>query len=220
MTGNKTTYKLATSTRTTGISAQNLREQGLVPVELYSHKEDNIHLQVKANEFIKVFVAAGESALIDLKIDDKDAGKILVKDIQLDPVKDKIIHADFYKININEKLTADIPLVFTGLAPAVKELGGILVKQVDSVHTQCLPADLVHEIAVDLSGLATFNDSILIKDLQLPEGIEILNDLTVLVASVTEPRKIEDEAPVEAENETATTGEDKSAVVGETEKSE
>ena len=191
MTANNT-YSLTSEKREQSEKAGSLRSQGFVPVELYSKNEENMHLKVKIIDFTKIFSEAGESALIDLKLDDKDLGKILIKEVQLDPIKDVIIHADLYKINMKEKITTEIPLLFEGVAPAVKEMGGVLVKQIDKIHVQCLPSDLVHEIKVDLSILATFDEAILIKDLKLPEGIEVLNDETVLVANVAEPRKIEE----------------------------
>ncbi len=198
MTGNKTTHKLTATKREDVDSANSLRSSGFVPLELYGKNEKNVHLKAKLTDFTKIFSSAGESSLIDLVIDKDDTGKILIKATQIDPIKDTIIHADLYKINMKEKITTEIPLAFTGTALAVKEHGGILVKQVDSVHVQCLPGDLVHEILVDLSSLVSFDESILIKDLKLPEGIEVLNDDTVLVANVAEPRKIEEiEVPVE-----------------------
>ncbi len=191
------TYLLTAENREASDSADSLRIAGFIPVELYGKNEENLHLKVKATDFAKIFAVAGESALIDLKIGDNDFGKILIKDVQINPLKDNIIHADLYKINMKEKITTEIPLVFEGVAPAVKEMGGVLVKQVDKVHVQCLPSDLVHEIKVDLNILDTFDKAVLIKDLVLPDGIEVLNDETVLVVSVAEPRKVE-EAIVEA----------------------
>ena len=209
MTDKNTTYKLSAVKREDAVSANALRSGGFVPLELYGNKEENVHLKAKANEFTKLFNQAGESALIDLVVDDVEVGKILVKAIQTDAVKDNIIHADLYKINMNEKITTEIPLSFEGMAPAVKEHGGILVKQVDSVHVQCLPGDLVHEIIVDLAVLVSFDESISIKDLKLPEGIEVLNDETVMIANVAEPRKIEVDVPVVTETEEGEEGEAK-----------
>ncbi|MGB0757212.1 MAG: 50S ribosomal protein L25 [Patescibacteria group bacterium] len=204
MTGQ--TYSLETTTRDTSIDATKVREQKNVPLVLYGRGEENLHIVAGAQPFSRVASEAGESALIDLKIDGKDVGKVLIKDIQRHPVKDHIIHADLYKIDMNQKLTTEIPLSFVGVAPAVKELGGIMVKHLDSVEVSCLPGDLVAQIEVDVSNLVDFTSSVLVSDLKLPEGIEVLNDSTVSVLNVSEPRKVEEiEKPSEetAEGEQA-----------------
>lgn len=192
-----TTYRFDAATRSEDRVAD-IRKQGFIPVVLYGNKKPAEHLQIKATVFDKVFHKAGESSLIELFVDGQSQGNVLVKDIQYEPVKHTIIHADLYRVDMAQKVTTDIPLVFVGVAPAVKELNGILVTQLDKIEVECLPQDLVSEIEVDISGLKEFTDSILIKDIVLPSGIESLQDETISVISISEPRKAEEEKSDEA----------------------
>lgn len=163
-----------------------IRATGYLPAVLYGKGIVNQHLTISYPNFLKVYRSAGESSLVDLSIQDQSVVKVLVHDVSYDLRTGKIIHADFYQVNMAEKLNATIPLVFIGEPKAVKELNGILVKNVSEVEVRCLPGDLVHEITVDLSPLATFEDTICIKDLTVPKGIEIHEQPDVIVATVTE----------------------------------
>lgn len=169
-----------------------LVQQGYVPAELYGHGMTNQHLKIPYNDFAGVFTSAGESALVDVVVDDQKPVKVLIKEVQIDPVKDTFVHADLYHIRMDEEITTDIPLYFVGESPAVKEKGGILVKHTDKIEVRCLPKDLVHEIEVDITLLKEFGDAFLVEDLVIPKGIHILVDGKVNVISVAEPRKMEE----------------------------
>ena len=139
--------------------------------------------------------------------------KVLINDIQRHPLSGQIIHIDFYKVKMTEKLTTDIPLVFVGESKAVKELGGILVKTLDHVKVECLPQDLVHELTVDLSSINTFDDAIHVSDLSLPSGLKVLTHGEEAIARVQPPRTEEEfKADLEGQIET---GDKEAAVVGE-----
>src|SRR3990167_2875239 len=106
-----------------GRSQNSLRKDGFLPSVIYGHNFKPLPIQIKYSDFEKVFKKAGESTLINLKINDKEEPAV-IKDIQKDPVSDKIIHADFYKVNLKEKIKAKIPLVLIGESEAVRA-GGI-----------------------------------------------------------------------------------------------
>ena len=201
--------------------ASSIRENGYLPVILYgSELKENINLKVKDLDFKKAFELAGESTLIDLSIDGGESTKVIIKDIQNDPIKDSIIHADLYKVNMKEKIEVEIPLNFINEAPAVKELGGTLVKNMETVDAKCLPGDLVDHLDVDLSVLKTFDDSFKLKHLSVPGNIELLEDGESSIASVLETKEevIEEPTPEEAteavEGEEKREGEDESKVEG------
>ena len=109
---------------------------------------------------------AGRSVLIDLEIDGEKR-KVLIHDFQKHPLTNRFIHIDFYQVKMDEEIEANVEIVFVGEAPAVKELGGVLLKTMDEVLVRCLPADLPKEIKVDLSTLKTFDDRIFVKDLNI-----------------------------------------------------
>lgn len=161
---------------------------------LYGKGVTNQSLKIKRLAFEKVFAAAGESNLIDLDYGDGGA-KVLVKDVQHDVLKHVPTHVDFYQVNMKEKITTEIPLHFNGEAKAVRELGGMLMKEVHGIEVECLPGDLVDHIEVDISSLNTFDDVIRISDLALPKGFRLLhNNPEDVVAMVVEP-KAEEPAP-------------------------
>jgi len=130
--------------------------------------------------------------------------------VQKDPLKATIIHIDLYQVDMNKKITTEIPLHFIGESEAVKELGAVLVKTIDSVEVECLPGDLVNHIDVDLSVLKNFHDAIKTNDLKLPAGMKLVNETNDIVANVIEPKAEVEEVPVEevpVEGEGAEAGE-------------
>lgn len=173
-----------------------LRKGGFIPACLYGPGSKNDIFKVKKSDFDKVFAVAGESHLIDLSVGTAAPVKVIVKDTQRDSLSGNIIHADFYKVDMTKKITTEIPLHFIGASKAVKEFGGILVKEMEEVKVKCLAKDLVDNITVDLSVLENLNDSIRMHQLALPAGMEFVShtDEVVVMVSVL---KVEVEKPVE-----------------------
>jgi large subunit ribosomal protein L25 len=190
-----TDFKLKAEEKTE--KANKARSMGFVPAVVYGKKFEPASIKIDSTEFAKVFKEAGTSNLIELHLGDKKF-KVLVNDYQLDPIKGIVLHVDFLKVNMKEKIHAEIPLEFVGDSPAVINLEGSLITPVDSIEVECLPGDLVSEINVDLSILDDFEKNIKISDLVVPEGIEILSDLEEIIAFVQEPRSEEE---MEALNE-------------------
>lgn len=176
------------------------KESGRVPAVVYGHKVKNILIGVDEKEFGKVFKVAGESSLIELKIEgEKEKRAVLVHELQIDPVTDKIIHADFLQISLKEEVQVKVPLVFGGVSLAVKDLGGTLVKNISELEVKALPQNLPHEIKVLIDGLDTFEKRILVRDLKLPEGVKTSLSPDEIVASVAEPEKVDEELAKEIE---------------------
>lgn len=177
-----------------------MRRAGYLPAVLYGHNIPAQTLAVLARQFDKVYKQAGASTLIDLRIDGKDAIKVIIQEVAPHHLTLKPIHIDFYQVSMTEKLKVKVVLKFIGEPPAVKELGGVLLKNLQEVEVECLPSDLVSEIEVDLSGLKTFEDNIKIKDLRIPKGITILNHSEDSVVFVQPPR-VEEEVVAPSETE-------------------
>jgi len=152
------------------------RAAGFLPAVLYGANLDTVSLNLEYNTFAKFLNKVGYSNLIDLAVDDKDAGKILIHEVQYDPVTDNIIHVDFKRIEMDKEIETTIVLNFINESPAVKEQGGTLVTNINEVTVKCLPKDLVSDIEVDLSVLGTFDDIIRVKDIKLPSGIILVSD--------------------------------------------
>jgi len=195
---------LAKAREVVGKKVESLRKQSLLPAVLYGPKIKSQPLNVDLKEFEKVYKEAGESTLIKLKIKDEKLKskefRVLIHDIQRDPLTEKIIHVDFYQPRLEEEVEVTLPLIFEGEAPAVREQGGTLVKIISEIEVRALPKNLPKEIKVDVSVLKTFEDNIKISDLKLPEGVKILKEPDEIVASVAPPEEEElAEKPVEKE---------------------
>ncbi len=174
-----------------------LFEEGLIPAEIYGHGFENIHASVALKDFKNILKEAGESSLITVSVG-KDSFPAIVYDVQKDVLGDNIIHIDFYRVRMDEKIKATVPLIFVGEAPAVKEKGGVLVKSVEEVEIESLPGDLPHQLEADLSVLSELHQSLHIRDIKVPKGVKILVEPEMGIATVTEQQKEEVvETPVE-----------------------
>lgn len=174
-----------------GKKVKKLRNEDVIPAVVYGHEIKPRNLSVNYLEFSKVFEQAGESSLIELEIGDKKAN-VLVNEIQTEPLSGKFSHVDFFQVNMKEEVETEIPLEFVGESPAVKELGGILVKSLDEIKVKCLPADLPDNFEINIAKLATFDDVIAVKNLEVSDKIEIMDDPETIIASVQEPRSEEE----------------------------
>ena len=185
--------KLSASLRTeVGRAVKKLRVSGKIPAVLYGRGVDNINMTFERKEFEKIYKEAGSATIVTLNIDDQTPVKTLIFEPQYDPITDKIIHVDLYKVNMKEEIHTEIPLEFINESPAVRDLEGNLIISKDAVEVKCLPDKLVSEINVDISVLKTFEDSIKIADLVIPEGIELLAEPDEIVAQVSAPRTEEE----------------------------
>lgn len=187
------TLTLSVTTREiAGKQLNSSRKSGLIPAVLYGHGIEPKMYWVGSVEFGKIFRAAGESTIFSLSSGKGAKKNVLIHDVQTDPISNRISHVDFYEVHMDEALEADVPLEFVGEAPAVRELGGIFVKTLEQVAVKCLPKDLPHSIAVDLSKLATFDDQIKVSDLSLGKDVEILTEADTVLALVEAPRTAAD----------------------------
>jgi len=166
------------------------RKEGKMPAVLYGSKQKTTPIFVNFGEFNKVWKQAGESSVVELMEDGKKkVADVMITDNATDARKGDFIHADFYAVDMNKPIEASITLVFTGVAPAVKDLGGVLVKVMHEVEVEALPADLPHELNVDISALVTFDSQLMVKDIVLPKGVKALAKEDEIVALVSEHKE-------------------------------
>ena len=169
-----------------GKAVKALGREGFIPAELYGHGIANLHLSVKRRDFEKVFRDAGESTVIHLVVG-SEKRPALVHDIQKNYLTDEIIHIDFYQVRMDEKIKTHVPLEFIGESPAVKERGGILNKTFSEIEIEALPGDLPHHLEVDLSRLRDLNESIYVKDLEIPRNVKVLVEPETVLVTVAPP---------------------------------
>ncbi len=187
-----------------GKKVKNLRKEGVVPANLFGKDIKSKALQVAEKDFRKVFKEAGETGLINVKAE-KETYPALIHNVQLDPKTDSILHVDFHKVNPKEKITTNVPIVLEGEAPAEKTGVGLILQTINELEVESLPADIPHEIKVNISKLEEVGQSIHVKDLALDrDKVEIKNDpegavVTVQTAEMKE--EIVEEAPAPEEVE-------------------
>jgi len=196
--------KLQATPRTViGKQVKQLRRAGLLPGIIYGSSIEPLAVQFDAREARSIANQAGSSSLINVYV----AGiptpySVIIRDVQWDYLKRVLIHLDLQALSMTEKVRIQISINLMGAAAAVEELGGVLLHLVNEVEVECLPSALVPAIDVDISELTQIGDSISVKDIVVPEGIEILTDAeetVVQISAVVEEVEEEEELAVEAE---------------------
>jgi len=191
--------QLAASSRTvTGKAVAHLRRDGLLPAVVYGRGTDSESLSLDAHEFDLLRRHTGASTLIDLSVDGGGSRPVLVHNVQIHPVNRKPLHVDLFAVRMTEELTVEVPLAGTGTALAADN-GGTLVHPVSSVKVRALPANLPDVLTYDLSPLVSFDETVTVADIDVPEGVTIQADPTEVIARVLPPRV--EEVPVVAEEE-------------------
>jgi len=168
--------------------ARKLRVKGLLPAIFYGPRSKAIPLVIDAKEFAKTLqTEAGENVLIDLDIlkDNQSARKVvMVKDLQIDPLKRITLHADFYEVAMDEIVTVEVPIHLVGKPEGIK-MGGILEQVRRVIQIQCLPADIPKSIDVEVSSLK-IGDSVHVQEIKV-EKAKILADTNFTIATVVPP---------------------------------
>ena len=169
-----------------GKRVKTIRKQGLVPITVYGPKTDPVSLQVPYRELELILRDAGGTNLIDVNVDGKTTHTAIARDVQRDVIKGAIIHVDFYAVDATTTIRADIPIYLVGISPAVEAREGILLTGANNVTVETLPAKLTNQIEVDLSKLKAIGDSITIGDLDLGEGVVIINEPEEMIARISQ----------------------------------
>jgi len=191
-------------------------KEGYIPAELYGKGIENIHVAVNQKEFTDVLKAAGESTIIELVLErenkKEEVHPVLIYETQRHYLSHQPIHIDFYQVQKGQKIKTHIPIEFVGESPAVKNLGGVLVKNMDEVEVEALPQDLPRSFIVDITKLDAIDSKICIKDLNLPATIKTSAAPETAIVLVVPPREEEVvSAPAESISEIKIETEEKKA---------
>lgn len=181
-------------------STKKVRKEGGIPSVLYGMKEQSVPLKMDAKTFIKMLShLEGKHPIVKLEIEG-DAhldSPALIKEIQRDPVNNSIIHVDFQKIRLDQKIHTSVPVVIVGQSEGVK-MGGVLDHQLRELEIECLALQVPAHIEIDVTNL-TLGHSIHVSDITPPEGVKILTDPDRVVVSIHVPRTLEAKAATEEE---------------------
>jgi large subunit ribosomal protein L25 len=184
----------ATKREVLGKESKSLKNDGQMPAVVYGPKYASTPITLNARDFERAFKVAGESSIVELTGLGATV-QALIHEVDVDPVTSALRHADFYAIEKGAKVEVAVPLVFTGESAAVKA-GANLVKVMHELEIEAAPADLPHDIEVDISVLAAIGDQIHVRDLKLPKGVEAKVDADEVVALTQEIVEEKEEAPV------------------------
>lgn len=188
---------LTVEPRDSKIKPETLREAGKMPVVFYGPKQKSTSATVSMVDFIKVYKKAGESSIVILK-EGNNEHEALIHDLDVHPVTGAPRHADFYVIEKGKKVKVNIPLIFEGVSPAVKDKAAILIKVARELEIEAAPKDLPRELKVDISSLVEFSSTIMAKDIKLPAGVTLVSGMEEIVASVSEAKEeVEEVKPID-----------------------
>jgi large subunit ribosomal protein L25 len=177
---------LAEARSVIGKQVKSLRRQGKLPAVIYGHHLSPLPISLDLHEASRILPTITSSQLITIRLG-KDSHTVLVREKQRHPVQGTVLHVDFLAVSMSEKLKANVQIELDGEAPAVKDFGAVLVSGIEEIEVECLPKDLPEKLIVDISKLANIGDAIHVKDLVVPDGVEILTDPDEVVVLVTQP---------------------------------
>ena len=192
-------FKLTAEKRKiTGKQVKKLRREGILPANVYGKDIKSQSLQLPQTEFDKVFEEAGETGVIDLSIGN-DTIPVLIHNIHKDYRK-QVIHADFFKVNLKEKVSTMVPIEIVGEPIAVTEKIGLLMEITKEVEVEALPTELPEKIELNVQHLANIDDQITVANLVKPTGVEILTDPNLTVVKIAElvSKEAQEDAAAEA----------------------
>jgi len=198
---------LAAETRDVlGKKVAHLRHAGRLPAVVFGHGQESVPVSVDAHDFELLRRRIAGSTLVDVSIDGRKPHPVLVQRVQISPVTRRMLHAELFLVRMTEEVTMDIPVVTTGEAPAVFDLGGTLLHALESVRVRALPGNLPERFEVPVDALVDFEMSVHVRDLVVPADVTLLTDPDEMVVRVLAPR-VEAAVVVEAvEGEAAEPG--------------
>lgn len=180
-------------------SAKKLRKEKLVPGIVYSKGDETRHVQVDQIDFIKVFRIVGTSSLMELEVDG-EVLPVIVKTVQRDPVKGDVIHIDFQKLDMKQKIKITVPVHLLH-RDSIKIQPSVLMQMLDTIEIECLPGDIPESVGIDVSGM-DFETPLYVKDLDImnEEHVEVLTDPGSIICTLNEPTMEEEEEEEEVED--------------------
>ncbi len=172
-----------------GKKVRQLRRQGRLPANVYGRGIDSRAIDIDAREFARTIKSAGLRAMIELSVDgEKDPRYVILRGMARSGGTGEPIHVDFFQVDPNIPIQANVPIRLVGEAPAVRDLAGTLLPGLDVVAVRCLPLAIPDSMPVDLSGLNSFDMTLTVANIEPMDGVEILTDPAIVVATVNPPR--------------------------------
>jgi large subunit ribosomal protein L25 len=187
-----------------GKQLKQLRDANLTPAVIYNSKGESISVVVDKGTAVQLYKTATPTTILDIELDSKSK-KAIVKDYDINPRTDQILHVSFFEVDPKATMDFAVPFTLDGVSPAVKNNIGILVQIADSIDVRCKLENLIPEIKIDVTELEHPGQTITMEDIKLPDGLELIHEdnATMPIATITQLQKIEviEEEPEEDEEE-------------------
>ena len=196
------TLELAVDVREAlGKKARFLRRQGMTPANIYGRNLDSVALQLQTADLINALTQGGRNAVLAVKVNgEKEPRPAVIRDVQLHPVTDHIVHVDFLQVDITRSITSDVPVVLVGESPLPKT-STVISQTLGSIQVSGLPMDIPRSVEADISVLVEVDQSILVSDLPLPENVEVITNADQMVVRAAQGRVSAADAAAEAAEE-------------------
>jgi large subunit ribosomal protein L25 len=166
-----------------------LRRSGVTPLHLYGQDMPSLALQADSATVAKIVGQVGRNIALYLKVEgSQDQNLVFVREVQHHPITNRILHVDFYRANVTQRIKGDVPITLLGEAPAVRVHRGILMQSLHQLSVECLPLEMPGKIEIDISGLEELDQGIRVSDFVPGQGISILTDPDELIVRVGSPR--------------------------------
>ena len=169
----------------TGKQVKALRRAGQLPAVIYGRHVEPIAISLDAHTTGLVFAKLTSSSLVTIDVEGKEYAA-LVREKQRNYIQGVLTHVDFLAVDLTEKIRTKVRLTFVGVSSAVKDFSAVLVHRMDALEVECLPADLPERITVDLSSIREIGNNIHVRDIFVPENVQVLDDAddVVIIATV------------------------------------
>jgi large subunit ribosomal protein L25 len=173
----------------TGKKVRQLRREGVIPVHLYGAHIEPSNLQMDGRILNRLLPQIGANIPVSIELQGQEIENIcFVREVQRHPVTDEVLHVDFLRVDITRTVSAEVPLTITGISPAVTEMAGTLLQNIQTLSIEALPMNMPAEIPVDVSGLIDFDTSLLVRDAVVPGNVTVLNYPDDAIVRVAPPR--------------------------------
>ena len=198
------TLELAVDVREAlGKKARFLRREGITPANIYGRNLDSVPLQLHSADLVHALSEAGRNAVLAVKVKgEKKPRPAVIRNVQRHPVTDRIVHVDFLQVDVTRAITSDVQVVLVGESPLPKT-STVISQTLSSIQVSGLPMDIPSSVEADISVLVEVDQSILVSDLQLPEGVEVLTDADQMVVRAAQGRISAADAAAEEAEEAA-----------------
>ncbi|HEU5226907.1 MAG TPA: 50S ribosomal protein L25 [Ktedonobacteraceae bacterium] len=186
-----------------GKATKRLRRAGIIPANIFGHKEPSQSVQFDALTFERLRRVHGTRSVLTLRMSSAAPQTVLIRRIERSPLTGEILHVDFSRVNLSERVEVKVPLHFVGESPGVKVEKGVLLHLMEAIAVECPVTDMVEYLEVDVAPLTSIDSTLHVRDVKLPEGYSLVSDPEEPIAKIAATRaEVAEEAEVPAAAET------------------